>query len=89
MSDLDDEDEEDVVVNGVDDAVVAGADAPKLGGAFEFLGASGSRILGERVDLSVDASSHRSVESIQLLGSAGLELDTVHAQLGVTGGAAS
>jgi hypothetical protein len=61
-----DEDQEYVVVDLVDDAVVAGADPPFAVSAHTLLRAAGPWLFGEELDRCLDPSPRRGVEPSEL-----------------------
>ncbi len=78
MADPDDQDDEAVILDRVQDAVLADADAPDVIGAAELHG-SCARIGREGVNPSTDAALNRAIELRQRLRGGGQELDGVHA----------
>lgn len=77
MPDGDDENEQHVVLDGIDDAVVTGTDPELTGTARESSSARGSGFLGQHVERSLDAPSSRRVESSELPHGRGEQLDAV------------
>jgi len=65
------------VVYGVDDAVIANADAPLLLATFEFLASGGAWFGCERFQLWKDALNELCREFFEFLAGAGFEFDRI------------
>lgn len=67
-----------LVVEVVDDAVIADAHAPEVGGTTQLLAARRARCHLQRVQLSRDPSQHRIRQRVELLPRCAHEAELVH-----------